>query len=112
MIPMLIISGVVTLLGIILLRKNNDMPPYLFGYGICFVLFFGLQSVSLFLKINSVRELSKNIQYLTALDAADINKKVAHIKAHPFMYMMMDTDGIEFISLDSAGKFKVETDGK
>ena len=112
MIPMLIISGIAALLGIILLRKDNDMGPYLFGYGICFVLFFGLQSVSLFLKINSVRELSKNIQYLTALDAADINKKVAHIKSHPFMYMMMDTDGIDYISLDSAGKFKVEADGK
>ncbi|MBR6145409.1 MAG: hypothetical protein IKQ23_14110 [Treponema sp.] len=112
MVPMLFISGVVTLLGIILLRKDNELGPFIFGLGFCFVLFFGLQSVSLVQKINSVRELSKNIQYLTALDAADINKKVAHIKAHPFMYMMMDTEGIDYISLDSAGKFKVEADGK
>lgn len=112
MVPMLIISGIAALLGIILLRKDNDMGVYLFGLGIPFVMFFGLQSISLVQKINSVRELSKNIQYLTALDVADINKKVAHIKAHPFMYMMMDTDGIEYISLDSAGKFKVEADGK
>ena len=112
MMPMLIISATAALLGIILLHKNNEAGPLIFGLGICFVLFFGLQSISLANKISFVREQTKNVRYLTALDVADLNKTIMHIKTHPFMYSMLNTDGIEYISLDGAGYFKVEAAGK
>lgn len=112
MVPMLIMSLAVTVLGLILVYKDNELGPFLLGIGIPFAIVFALQAFVLKQKISMVREQTKNIQYLTSLDVADINKNVSHIKAHPFMYKMLNTDGIEYISLDGAGNFKVEADGK
>ena len=102
MIILLIIFAVSGVLGVFLMNRDEPIGELFLGLGIIGCLICSVMAFSFTQSIKTLREQIKNVQYLTALDVAKINKEIAHIKAHPFMYSMLDTEGLEYISLDNA----------
>ena len=102
MIILLIIFVVSGVLGLFLMYRDEPIGELFLGLGITGCLICSIMTFSLTQRIKTLREQIKNTQYLTVLDVANINKEIAHIKAHQFMYLMLDTEGLEYISLDNA----------
>lgn len=102
MIILLIIFFVLEVLGVFLIIRDELLGNILLPIASFCCVVLGITVIQFSLKTITLREQIKNVQYLTALDVAKINKEIAHIKAHPFMYLMLDTEGLEYISLDNA----------
>lgn len=110
MLILFVIALVGSLIGCLFLVGDNDCGLSIFCISFSLSLFFGLISLSFWLDIKEMKEKIKHPQYYSAQELSDVNRNVAGIRIHPFLYYGFNIDGIEYIELDSAGSVKIKVE--